>query len=120
LVAALPPGLGELHPSKSHHIVELKARCAKRDDRRRSPTDPATTLWITLAASILGTSGRSYAAAAFVKTPAHSETAGSRILYNSTTGALSYHADGLGGAAPIRFATLSTGLALTDADFKIV
>src|SRR5215204_1449607 len=47
-MTTLSSGLGEIHPSKSHHIVELKARCANRDDRRRSPTGPATTLQNTL------------------------------------------------------------------------
>src|SRR3954468_12740556 len=46
-------GLGEIHPSKSHHIIELGALCASRDDRRRSPTGPATTIQITLTVSIL-------------------------------------------------------------------
>ena len=42
-----------------------------------------------------------------------------RIIYDSTTGALRYDADGLGGTAAIQFATLSTGLALTNANFTI-
>jgi Ca2+-binding RTX toxin-like protein len=42
-----------------------------------------------------------------------------RIIYNSTTGALLYDSDGLGGAAAIRFATLSTGLAMTNADIYV-
>jgi Ca2+-binding RTX toxin-like protein len=45
--------------------------------------------------------------------------AGDRIIYNSATGALFYDADGLGGAAQVRFATLSTGLAMTNADFFV-
>jgi Ca2+-binding RTX toxin-like protein len=40
--------------------------------------------------------------------------------YNSAPGALLFDADGLGGAAGIQFATLSTGLALTSADFVVV
>jgi Ca2+-binding RTX toxin-like protein len=42
-----------------------------------------------------------------------------RIVYNSTTGALSFDADGTGGAAALRFATLDTGLGLTNADFVV-
>ncbi|MBL8338182.1 MAG: hypothetical protein JNM97_15545, partial [Rhodoferax sp.] len=43
------------------------------------------------------------------------------ILYNSSTGALFYDADGSGtGAAPVQFALLGTGLALTVADFVVV
>jgi Ca2+-binding RTX toxin-like protein len=43
-----------------------------------------------------------------------------RIVYDSTTGALSYDADGVGGAAQIEFAVLSGGLGLTNSDFVVV
>ena len=46
--------------------------------------------------------------------------ANDRIIYNSATGALSYDSDGVGGTAQIQFATLSTGLALTNLDFLVV
>ena len=46
--------------------------------------------------------------------------ASDRIIYNAATGALSFDADGLGGAAQIQFATLSTGLLLTAADFVVI
>ncbi|CAK0765927.1 serralysin [Gammaproteobacteria bacterium] len=42
------------------------------------------------------------------------------VIYNSTTGALYYDADGNGAGAAIQFATLSTGLSLTSADFLII
>ncbi|HMO47622.1 MAG TPA: calcium-binding protein [Rubrivivax sp.] len=43
------------------------------------------------------------------------------VLYNASTGALYYDADGSGAAsAPLQFATLGTGLALTAADFYVI
>ncbi|MBF9232085.1 calcium-binding protein [Microvirga alba] len=40
-----------------------------------------------------------------------------QIVYNKTTGELSYDADGLGAATQIKFAVLSAGVALTSANF---
>jgi Ca2+-binding RTX toxin-like protein len=45
--------------------------------------------------------------------------ASDRIIYNSSTGALLYDSDGTGSAGADLFATLSTGLALTSADFLV-
>lgn len=42
------------------------------------------------------------------------------VLYNTTTGALSYDADGTGAGSAIRFATLTIGFTLTSADFFVV
>ena len=42
-----------------------------------------------------------------------------RIIYNSSTGALYYDPDGVGGVAQQQFATLGTGLGLTAADFLL-
>ncbi|MEQ1955178.1 calcium-binding protein [Mesorhizobium sp. CN2-181] len=43
-----------------------------------------------------------------------------RIIYNSNTGSLFYDADGLGGAAAVKFASVAVGLSLTAADFQII
>lgn len=43
-----------------------------------------------------------------------------RIIYNNTTGALFFDADGVGGAAAVQFASLSTGLALAATDFTVI
>jgi Ca2+-binding RTX toxin-like protein len=43
-----------------------------------------------------------------------------RIIYDAATGSLLFDADGLGGAAGVQFVTLSTGLALTAADFVVI
>ena len=48
------------------------------------------------------------------------QDANDRIIYNSSTGALFYDNDGAGGNAQVQFATLSTGLALTNLDFLVV
>jgi Ca2+-binding RTX toxin-like protein len=48
------------------------------------------------------------------------QDANDRIIYDSSTGALFYDNDGVGGNAAVRFATLSTGLALTNLDFLVV
>jgi Ca2+-binding RTX toxin-like protein len=43
-----------------------------------------------------------------------------RIIYNPTTGALFYDADGSGSGAAIQISTLGTGLSLTHADFLVI
>ncbi len=43
-----------------------------------------------------------------------------RIIYNNTTGALSFDSDGTGANAAIQFATLATGLAPNNNDFVVV
>jgi len=46
-------------------------------------------------------------------------TATQRILYNSAAGSLLYDRDGIGGFGSIAFATITSGLALTNASFTI-
>ncbi|MCB0066468.1 MAG: hypothetical protein KDD77_04920, partial [Caldilineaceae bacterium] len=41
------------------------------------------------------------------------------ILYDSASGALFYDVDGNGAGAAVQFATLSSGLALSSADFMV-
>jgi Ca2+-binding RTX toxin-like protein len=57
------------------------------------------------------------AAAYFAGAAAHDAT--DRIIYNSATGAVMYDADGTGAIAAVKFAQISTGLALTNADFIV-
>ena len=45
---------------------------------------------------------------------------GDRIIYNSTTGALFFDADGAGGAAQVQFAWLNPGLSLQASDFQVI
>jgi serralysin len=66
----------------------------------------------------LTTTGTLASAAFFIGAAAHD--ADDRIIYDSATGALSYDPDGTGSITATQFATLSTGLALTNNDFTIV
>ena len=50
----------------------------------------------------------------------HATDADQRIIYDDTTGATYYDADGNGGDAQVQFATLSTGLAMSNTDFFVV
>jgi Ca2+-binding RTX toxin-like protein len=59
-------------------------------------------------------------AAAFFRIGTAAGDANDRVIYNSATGALFFDSDGTGATAQIQFAALSTGLALTNADFLIV
>jgi len=43
-----------------------------------------------------------------------------RVVYNSTTGAVYYDADGTGAGAQVQFATVGTGLAMTNTSFVVV
>ncbi|MER9200778.1 calcium-binding protein [Mesorhizobium sp. M0933] len=54
----------------------------------------------------------------FAGTAAHDSS--DHIVYNSSTGALSFDSDGIGGAAQIQFATLSPGLSLTAGSFLVI
>jgi serralysin len=58
------------------------------------------------------------AGAFYIGAAAHA--AADRIIYDGGTGALLFDADGNGAGGAIQFATLSAGLALTNADFIIV
>ncbi|EJN01628.1 calcium-binding protein [Phyllobacterium sp. YR531] len=80
---------------------------------------PADTVWMENAVfTALGAPG-ALAAAAF-HIGAGATDAADRIIYNSTTGGLYYDADGSGSGSAIQFASLTKGLALTNADFLIV
>ena len=48
------------------------------------------------------------------------QDANDRIVYNTTTGDLYYDADGSGAGAAVKFATLSTKPAITNADFVVI
>ncbi|MBL1208511.1 hypothetical protein [Geminocystis sp. GBBB08] len=47
-------------------------------------------------------------------------TSAHRFFYNSSTGGLFFDSDGSGATAAVQFATLSTGLALTNADLVVI
>jgi Ca2+-binding RTX toxin-like protein len=75
---------------------------------------------------LAGAAGQSFAALATGSLRAGTLVIGSAaldaddyLIYNSATGALLYDADGNGAGAAVQFATLSTGLGLTVADFIV-
>jgi len=45
--------------------------------------------------------------------------ASDRFIYNSTTGGLFFDRDGIGATAQVQFATVSTGLPMTNADIFV-
>ena len=59
-------------------------------------------------------------AAGAVHTGSAAADADDRIIYNSATGALLFDADGVGGAAAVQFATLSSGLAMSANEFFVI
>jgi Ca2+-binding RTX toxin-like protein len=71
---------------------------------------------IHLSTAIFGVAAGTLAASAFTIGAAAAD-ADDRIIYNSATGAVFFDADGDGAGAAVQFATLGTGLALTNADF---
>ncbi|EJM99236.1 calcium-binding protein [Phyllobacterium sp. YR531] len=80
---------------------------------------PSDTIWMDNAVfTALGGNGGLSAGAFHIGAGAND--AADRIIYNSTTGALYYDADGSGSGAAVQFATLTKGLALTNADFLVI
>ncbi|MEJ1121087.1 calcium-binding protein [Phyllobacterium sp. CCNWLW109] len=80
---------------------------------------PSDTIWMDNAVfAALGGNGTLGAGAFHIGAGAHD--AGDRVIYNSSTGALFYDADGSGSGAAVQFAILGKGLALTNADFLVI
>jgi Ca2+-binding RTX toxin-like protein len=68
-----------------------------------------------------GLANGTLAAGAFVKNTSGNAADGSdRIIYETDTGKLYFDRDGTGSAAKVHFATLSTNLTLTQADFIVI
>lgn len=66
----------------------------------------------------LTTTGTLASAAYWTGSAAHD--ADDRIIYDSATGDVWYDADGTGATAAVKFAVLSTGLAITNTDFAVI
>jgi Ca2+-binding RTX toxin-like protein len=65
-----------------------------------------------------GAPGTLAASAFFIGAAAHD--ADDRIIYNNATGTLIYDSNGTGAGGATQFATLTTGLTLTNNNFQIV
>ncbi len=76
------------------------------------------TVWLENSVFTALATGTLAAGAFYVGTAAHD--ASDRIIYNKTTGALTYDSNGNAAGGAVQFATLSTNLALTNADFMVV
>jgi Ca2+-binding RTX toxin-like protein len=66
------------------------------------------------------TTGTLAAAAFWSNTTGLAHEASDRIIHDTATGKLFYDADGTGAGAGVHFATLTVGLALTNADFEVI
>ncbi len=66
------------------------------------------------------TSGTLAAATFFASATGLAHDASDRIVYNTSTGILSYDADGIGAGAAVRFAQLTGAPAITNADFLVI
>lgn len=72
-------------------------------------------------AIFIGLSTGTLAASAFVaNTSGNAADTSDRIIYETDTGRLFFDRDGTGAVAKIHFATLATGLAVTNADFLVI
>jgi serralysin len=72
-------------------------------------------------AAFAGLATGTLAAGAFVRnTSGNAQDASDRIIYESDTGKLYFDRDGIGWSAKVHFATLSTNLTLTQADFIVI
>jgi Ca2+-binding RTX toxin-like protein len=80
------------------------------------------TIWLDNAVyTALGAPGALAAGALRIVTSGFAAgDADDRIIYNQTSGALWYDADGTGAGDAVYFAQLSAGLALTSADFLVI
>ncbi|EJN01629.1 M10 family metallopeptidase C-terminal domain-containing protein [Phyllobacterium sp. YR531] len=80
---------------------------------------PTDTIWLDDSVfSAFGALGTLTAAAFHIG--ASAADASDRIFYNSSTGGLFYDADGTAAGSALQFATLTKGLALTNADFVVI
>ena len=79
---------------------------------------PADTIWLENAVFTALTTGTLSAAAFHAGSAAHD--ANDRVIYNPATGAVTYDLNGNAAGGASHFATLATGLTLTNADFVVV
>jgi Ca2+-binding RTX toxin-like protein len=90
----------------------------KRSAKRRAPTVAIQDFVSADDIVVLDNAVFTGLAAGAFRTGAAAADASDRIIYSSTTGALLFDLDGLGGVAAVQFATLSGHPAITAADLS--
>ena len=121
-------GQGLRHRCVLRHQVVAGARLPGRADRaegQRGAVDRITDFnvaadTIRLDNAVFKGLGEGWLAAGAFHTGTAAADAQDRIIYNKTTGVISFDADGSGSGAAVHFATVSPGLALTNADFFVI
>ena len=112
------PGADTLTGSGGYDKFVFDAALGSGIDRITDFSHTYDTIRLDNAVFVGLSTGYLYSSQFHIGAAAHDAT--DRIIYNSATGAVFFDPDGTGSAAPVQFATLSTGLGLTASDFQVI